>query len=219
MSWLFGPAARPADSTTFGYNIEKKDTVAQMHGIKDRMKTTTNKYIGELDKYKEVARFNKQLSKSYIANLDVMVDVSKILNMYVETIEFIKKQIERAEQALGKPLDANDLAYLSQLTKENINTLYTKFFEETNKLSQLFANNPEFRPELERVQKAQTEMRGTPELASNVTGKLGAILRNEQQGLPSPTAAALPSIGGKRGGTNKKKVVVKTKKLERPKKK
>lgn len=201
---------RPEPSSTLGYTIEKKDTAASMQNLKNNFSRTTNKYINEYDKYKEVAKFNKQLSKSYLANLEVMVDVSKMLNMYIETIEFIKMQVKRAEEALGKPLDAGDLVELSRLTKENISTLYSQFIGETTKLQTLFGSNPEYRTELERVQRAQSEIMATPDAASGAYNRINQIIRTEGTTVGPVPGDPSTSTSVRGGAKTKKKTTTKT---------
>jgi hypothetical protein len=200
-SWFSGIMGQQPkkEETTFGYNIDKKNTVSEMHNMKTKMVKTTSNYIGELSKYKEIAKFNKQLSKSYIANLDIIVDVSKVLNMYMETFEVVRSQIERAEQALGKKLDAEDLGYLSEITKENIAALSKNFMTETEKLRLLFGKNPEYSRETAKLVNSQTEFKNSIAQWGETYGKEKAILTAEaqqQQPVAAPPPAAL-RFGGK----------------------
>jgi hypothetical protein len=217
---FFGIGRTADPSSTLGYTIDKKDTTAQMQNLKANFSRTTNKYINEYDKYKEIAKFNKQLSKSYLANLEVMVDVSKMLNMYIETIEYIKEQVKRAEAALGKPLDASDLTELSRLTKENINVLSNQFIEETIKLENLFGKNPEYRNEYDRVVRAREEIKPTPTLASETVERVNNIISKEGT-ITGPIPGPSTSSGITGGSKNKKAPPKKQKpkKLENKKKK
>ena len=167
----------PTQEMSFGYDVAKRNTVVEMNDMQKKMVKTTSKYISELDKYKEIQKFNKQLSKSYIANLNIIVDVSKILNMYMETIDVIRTQISRAEQALGKPLDAQELSYLSDMTKENIMQLSKKFFEETGKLQTMYSKNPEYKNESDKLNIARTNFESTmTQLTRETNPKLGSLL-------------------------------------------
>jgi hypothetical protein len=221
MSWFSGLVSQSSKESEsgFGYNIDKKNTVTDMHNMQKKMEKTTTKYIGELDKYKEIAKFNKQLTKSYIANLDIIVDVSKVLNMYMETIEVIRTQIERAEQALGKPLDAQDLAYLAEITKENISKLSQNFLTETTKLQGLFAKNPDYRNEQAKVFNAQAEFKSSMTQMADTYKKESAILTAEaaraaasgQVPQPQQTLQPLVIRGGKTKTKNSKRKQTKKK--------
>lgn len=200
---FLGFGKSPDPSSTFGYRIEKKDTAATMDNVKSRMAVNTTKYIGELNKYREIADFNKKISKSYVANLSVMVDVSKMLNMYVETIDFIKRQIQRAEEALGRPLDVGDLEHLSMLTKENISTLYKQFVGETDRLKRLFGDNPEYGAETARLVAAQTEIQPIAEGSNRVFAKV----EGEKAAVASSIAATTAELSrpaSTYGGSKKK---------------
>ena len=166
----------------FGYNLEKKNTVTEIREVGKKLEKTTTKYIGELDKYKEIQKFNKQLTKGYIANLDIMVDVSKLLNMYLETFELIRTQVDRAEKALGKPLDAEELSYLAVITKENIQNLAKSFFAESGKLQTLFSRNPEYQNEAQHLATAQTGIKDTFQSWASTTAKASQLLAGEKAG-------------------------------------
>lgn len=206
---FLGFGKSPDPSSTFGYSIDKKDTVASINNVKSRMAVNTTKYIGELNKYREIAEFNKKISKSYVANLSVMVDVSKMLNMYVETIEFIKTQIKRAEEALGRPLEVGDLEHLTMLTRENISVLYNQFIGETNTLKKLFGDNPEYAAETARLLKAQSEIAPLSEGSDRIFKKV----EEEKAAVASSISSTAATIGstastsrppGTFGGSKKK---------------
>lgn len=220
MSFL-GFGKSPDPSSSFGYNIEKTDSAATMNNVKSRMAVNTTKYIGELNKYREVAEFNKKISKSYVANLTVMVDVSKMLNMYVETIEFIKSQIKRAEDALGRPLDVGDLDHLTMLTKNNISVLYNQFIGETDKLKRLFKDNPEYRAQTESINRAQSEIaplsEGADSIFMRVEGEKAAVASRIASNVASAGPVARPP--GTFGGSKKKTTTVAaTKKTQKSRK-
>lgn len=181
MSWFSSTSDQPKD-TTFGYNLEKKNTVTEIREVGKKLEKTTTKYIGELDKYKEIQKFNKQLTKGYIANLDIMVDVSKLLNMYLETFELIRTQVDRAEKALGKPLDAEELSYLAVITKENIQNLAKSFLSESGKLQSLFSRNPEYQNEAQHLATAQTGIKDTFQSWASTTAKATQLLAGEKAG-------------------------------------
>lgn len=181
MSW-FSSASDQPKNTTFGYDIEKKNTVIEMREVGKKLEKTTTKYIGELDKYKEIQKFNKQLTKGYIANLDIMVDVSKLLNMYMETFEVIRTQVDRAEKALGKPLDADELSYLAVITKENIQNLAKSFLSESGKLQNLFSRNPEYQNEAQHLASAQNGIKDTFQSWASTTTREAQLLAGEKAG-------------------------------------
>jgi hypothetical protein len=181
MSWFSRSSDQPKD-TTFGYNLEKKNTVTEIREVGKKLEKTTTKYIGELDKYKEIQKFNKQLTKGYIANLDIMVDVSKLLNMYLETFELIRTQVDRAEKALGKPLDAEELSYLAVITKENIQNLAKSFLSESGKLQGLFSRNPEYQNEAQHLAAAQNGIKETFQSWASTTNKASQLLAGDKAG-------------------------------------
>ena len=60
MSW-FSSTSDQSKDTTFGYNLEKKNTVTEIREVGKKLEKTTTKYIGELDKYKEIQKKRQSL--------------------------------------------------------------------------------------------------------------------------------------------------------------
>jgi hypothetical protein len=152
-------------NASFGYKITDVNGVpADLENIKGNIMKTSKKYREELSKYREIAKFNQQLSNGYIRNLEAMVDVSRVLNYYIEIFNVLRDEFEKNEKLLGSSLKVEDISYLERLTKNKIQQLNDTFMSESDKLKKLY-NQYGKEAEYGRVNAAQQELKTTTESA------------------------------------------------------
>lgn len=166
--------ARPSQEagTAFGVKINSPQGIpTELDQVKGNIMKASKKYREELSKYRELAAFNAQLSKGYLKNLEAMVDVSKVLNQYVEIFNVLKTEFEENDKLFGTSLTSNDLSYLEQLTKSKMDTLNNKFKEETDKLKVLYTAYGR-KDEMERVLEAEKSLQLTMENADKTFDSL-----------------------------------------------
>jgi hypothetical protein len=162
-SWFFKPKN---DEKTLGVTLGSKDNIkAEIDRMQGSIVKTSKTYQDNLKKYKEIAKLNQQLTKSYVANLKVIADVSELLNSYSGVFVSLKSEFGKMEEALGKPLDISDFEYLQSMTKSKIDNLNTEFIKQTDGLKKLYAQygKPE---ELNRILVAQGDIKKVIENAS-----------------------------------------------------
>lgn len=162
-SWFFKPKN---DEKTLGVTLGSKDNIkAEIDRMQGSIVKTSKTYQDNLKKYKEIAKLNQQLTKSYVANLKVIADVSELLNSYSGVFVSLKSEFGKMEEALGKPLDITDFEYLQSMTKSKIDDLNTEFIKQTDGLKKLYAQygKPE---ELNRILVAQGDIKKVIENAS-----------------------------------------------------
>jgi hypothetical protein len=159
-------------NTSFGYKVDGVDGVpSALDNIKGSIINTSRKYRSELTKYREIAAFNQQLSKGYVKNLEAMVDVSKILNYYVEIFNVLRSEFEQNDKLMGSTLTPIDINYLETLTKSKIDELNNKFFTESEKLKKLYSTYGKTE-EVARVVDAQNALRATTDGADQTFANL-----------------------------------------------
>lgn len=167
-------------NTSFGYKITGADGIpSDLENMKGNIVKTNKKYREEFTKYKEIAKFNQQISNGYIKNLEAMVDVSRVLNYYTEIFNVLKDEFEKNEKLLGNSLRTADISYLERLTKSKMDELNNKFLIESEKLKKLYGQYGKTE-EMRRVEEAQNNLRATSEGAEAVYNNLRQI---ETQGL------------------------------------
>lgn len=167
--------------SSFGYKVNSIDGVpSELESVKGKIVQTSKKYRDELTKYREIAAFNQQLSSGYVRNLEAMVDVSRIMNYYIEIFNVLRDEFDKNERVLGTSLTNVDISYLERLTKTKMDELNTKFMNESEKLKKLYSQYGK-NEELARVQEAQRSLMATTESAEQSYQKLRQITANAQQ--------------------------------------
>jgi hypothetical protein len=196
MNFLFGGPKQQSNS--FGYKLSGTAGLpADLENMKGNIITSNKKYREELTKYREIAKFNQQLSNSYIKNLEAMVDVSRVLNYYVEIFSLFKDEFEKNEALIGTSLKTSDIGYLEKLTRGKIDDLSNKFMTETEKLKKMYSAFGKTE-EVSRVSEAQDSLRLAAEGASQT---YNVVRRVDQQGGKLPRFRG----GSRKPKSNKKK--------------
>jgi hypothetical protein len=129
----------PAPTNRLGSLGDGRNINEQLHALKGRVDTTMLKNKAELKKYRELSKFNEQLSQSYVANLRIIVDISNLLNSYNEFFEIFKTRLAEIDQELGIPISSDDFDYLRRLTTEQMSQLNTIFKNETMNLKRMYS--------------------------------------------------------------------------------
>lgn len=176
MSWFF--KSKP-NNKTLGTSLGSQESIkAEIDKMQGSIVKTSKTYQDNITKYKEIARLNQQLTKSYVANLKVIADVSELLNSYSNVFTSLKSEFGKMEEALGKPLDISDFEYLQSLTRNRIETLNTEFIKQTDGLKKLYAQYGKAE-ELNRIIVAQGDVQ---KIISNATQTYKGIENQYQSG-------------------------------------
>jgi hypothetical protein len=128
-------------SARLGELTDKNNIGEQLHDLKGKVERTMTKSKTELKKFRELSKFNETITKSYVANLKVIVDVSKLLKGYNEFFDVVRQRIGEIDQELGLPISSNDFDYMQQLTSEQMRQLTDVFTRETDNLRNMYARH------------------------------------------------------------------------------
>lgn len=163
MSGLFAMTS-PTSGPGFGMNIVGKgDHFKQVEDIKKNISNLSQKHLKKLDYYKKLQLFNKNLTRRYVDNLQVMLDVTKILNLYMGTFEEIRKAIVDSDRAMdSNMMTPEDLAYLTEITSDNMSRLSSTLILEVDKLQKLLQNNSGFDKERQRLNELTSGIKTIP---------------------------------------------------------
>lgn len=162
-NWFF----KPKDKKTLGVNLGNGDGIkAEIDKMQGSIVKASRGYQNNIKKYKDIAQFNQHLTKSYVANMKVIVDVSELLNSYTGVFNSLKDEFSKMEEAMGRQLDKADFDYLETLTKSKVEELQTEFNKQSNGIKKLYAQygKPE---ELNRILLAQNDMQKALEHADS----------------------------------------------------
>jgi hypothetical protein len=170
-SWF----TRPKKEKTLGVNLGSGNGIkAEIDKMQGSIVKASRGYQTNIKKYKEIAQFNQHLTRSYVANLKVIVDVSELLNSYTSVFNSLKDEFSKMEESMGKELDKSDFEYLESLTKSKAEELNVQFNTQADKIKRLYAQygKPE---ELNRILLAQNDMQKTIEQANQTYASVSAV--------------------------------------------
>lgn len=128
----------PAPEKKLGDLKDNKNISEQLHDLKGKVETTMSKNKSELQKYRELSKFNENLTKSYVANLKIIIDISNMLGAYNEFFDLFKTKLAEIDEELGMPISSDDFDYLKRLTTEQMVQLDSVFKKETSNLKKLY---------------------------------------------------------------------------------
>jgi hypothetical protein len=154
-SWFFKPKN---NNKTLGVNLGSGDGIkAEIDKMQGSIVKASRGYQNNIKKYKDIAQFNQHLTRSYVANMKVIVDVSELLNSYTGVFNSLKDEFAKMEEAMGRQLDKSDFEYLESLTKSKMEQLQSEFNKQANGIKKLYSQygKPE---ELNRILLAQNDM-------------------------------------------------------------
>lgn len=190
---------------SLGYKISSDALPSDIEAVKGNIIKTNKKVRDEISKYREIARFNQQLSNGYIRNLEAMVDVSRVLNYYVEIFNVIKDEYKRNDEILGNSaLKTDDIAYLEKLTRNKIDDINQKFLTETEKLKKLYTQYNK-QAELSKVIEAQESISRTTNSANTAFETINRIeLESKKEGGANKKVVRKKNTPAKKNGPAKK---------------
>ncbi len=174
---------------------EDKNIGEQLNELKGKVERTMNKNKSELRNYRELSKYNEHLSKSYSANLKIIVDISKLLAAYNEFFDLFKSKLAEIDQELGIPISSDDFEYMKKLTTDQMMMMNETFKKETGNLKKLYAKYGK-QKEYQEVESAEMLFDKTRESGQQTYNML-------KTSNPPPVTASL--LGGKKKRSRKTK--------------
>jgi hypothetical protein len=177
---------------------EDKNIGEQLNELKGKVERTMNKNKSELRNYRELSKYNEHLSKSYSANLKIIVDISKLLAAYNEFFDLFKSKLAEIDQELGIPISSDDFEYMKKLTTDQMMMMNETFKKETGNLKKLYAKYGK-QKEYQEVESAEMLFDKTRESGQQTYNML-------KTSNPPPVTASL--LGGKKKRSRKTKNLI-----------
>lgn len=173
------PQFGSVNSPSFGQSPE-----LDLENIKVNMKNNTEKYKEISEKYKQLQDINKQLTGKYVKNLEIILDVTKILNMYMETFDTIREELTKSSEIFS-PLSVNDLSYIEHITSNSVKELTSTLLSEINKLESLLGKSKGFSKETEHLRSLRDSL-SSPVSSPMFGTRTGGGKRNEKYRKSGP---------------------------------
>lgn len=109
----------------------------QIEQLKEAFQETQNKTKLQMNNLKKVTAFNEQLSKSYLGNLQVIIQISSLLTEIYSFIQVIRQSVDMLDQDVSASMNFD---YIQSLTRSNISSLHENFKKEIKTLKTIYTN-------------------------------------------------------------------------------
>jgi len=136
---MFQVFSKAPPSARLGTLNETKNVNQQLEDLKGKVNTTITKSTTEIKKFRELAKYNEQLTKSYAANLKVLMDTSALLKAYAEFFDMLREKLGEVDKELGLPISSDDFDYMRKLTYDQMSNLQDAFNTEVTNLKRLYS--------------------------------------------------------------------------------
>jgi hypothetical protein len=176
----------------FGDLSQNKNIPEQLEELKGKVQKTMDKNKGELRKFRELSQYNEKLTKSYSANLKIIIDISQLLASYNEFFELFKTKLAEIDQELGIPISSDQFEYMKKLTLDQMTNLEGVFKQQTSMLKKLYTKYGK-QKEYDEVDQAERLFDTTKD-----AGKTAYTTLNPSSASPAPL------LGGKKRRTKKR---------------
>jgi transposase-like protein len=135
---------------------EPRQTVyKQVDNLKEAWKQSTERQIEHANKYNELVKYAETVSESYIHSVNVIIDVTSLLNAYNDLLTEMSTGLNKLNEALTTKLNAQDIERLRTDTLsriDNINNVFSTDFQKIKeRISKVDGQNPALK-ELDVVQ-------------------------------------------------------------------
>jgi hypothetical protein len=169
------------------------DLKEQLEELREQFVKTMGKQKSQVDKYRSLQKFNKQLSESYLKNMNVIVDINWLLKAYIEFLDIVKNQTSQIQLDMDK-FGPTDFDYIKNLTTEKIFALSEEFKKSAVDLKSLY-HQYNMKDEYAKVEHAERQMDMTVQEADLVAPKLydaAFVPEIPMTELAAPTVATPP---------------------------
>lgn len=122
---------------TFGAN---KNILKQLEEVQERLQRSQTLSQDYNMKYKELSRFNMMISEGYVNNLNVIVDLSRVLSEYKDTMDEVIKTMKKFDEMLFKDLENVNVEHLKDLTLQSLQNIDVFFKSDVDKIRGLFSS-------------------------------------------------------------------------------
>lgn len=110
----------------------------QIDDVKTKIAKTRDLTATYNKKYKDLAEFNKTVSEGYINNLNVIVDISRLLNAYKDLMEQVIETLKKFDESITVDLQGVNLDHIKNLTVDSLRNVDSFLKTQTGSIKKLF---------------------------------------------------------------------------------
>ena len=206
------PPQLPTVDDVLGEDID----LSRSNNISEQLETTKDHFLKTMtgqranaEKFKTLQHLNQKLAENNNWYMQIIIDVNKLLNGYIEFLDVIKNQTSQMEQDLDK-MGPNDFDYVKNLTTEKIFSLAEEFKKSAADLKTLYSHYG-MDQEYGKIELAEKQMDSVVTEADSAWSKLSmdgpaaaAFARNTGDKKPAGNApsifAASPAASNAKAG-------------------
>jgi hypothetical protein len=118
--------------------VNARNIYDHLDALKTSMKESQSSTMEHVEQMKQLQLFNEKLSKSYLNNLQTMVDVATLLNELHAFLKVVKGAFDEITTDITG-VSKTDIAYLDDLTGEQIKSLHEKFKSDVGNMRFIFS--------------------------------------------------------------------------------
>lgn len=144
----------------------------QVDALVQDIKSSYSAYSSEIGKAQKIKELNNKLTTNFRQNLQVMIDVTKLLASYVQLFDVIKEELKKINSLIGKDVSLDDISYLEKITQQQIEQLQAEFTRQTEVLGSLYTQN-NLEKEREHIDSAKQQMGQIVTDATSLVGQYG----------------------------------------------
>jgi hypothetical protein len=140
------------------------------------------------DKVDDMKETNKKLITSYSKSLEVVVDMSKLLQHYAKIVSMIEEMMRNIDSTFE--FDDSDFSYIRQQTESTITNMKEQINKDMDNLMKIF-DTKGLSSESQRIKKLYDGVNAVSE--SPEIGNSGTSNTNTVQSMPMPTPTPTPT--------------------------
>lgn len=159
--------------------VPSSTAIQQLQELEQKIENTKQLTKSYNAKFQELARFNKLLTDGYLKNVNVIVDIGSLLNVYNSVFSKLMSVIKEFDSELAKDIDPAQVAHIQELTEKSIGRV-AEFFQK----------------DVESVKTVMSMMGKT-----DMIGNLNAAAQNfamTQSAVPRVLASMRAPVGGRK---------------------
>lgn len=155
-------------------SLQPSNTAAQqLQDLKEKIEKTSQLTKSYTTKFAELAKFNKTLTEGYIKNINVIVDIGSLLNMYNGVFVKLMSVIQEFDSELVKDIDPNQIAHIRALTDtslQRVNDFFKKDVENVKQLMAVMQQPDMIRNLTTAIDKYDTTQKEVPRILATLSG-------------------------------------------------
>lgn len=127
---LFKGKDTPLSDRTFGNignNGPSASLLQQLENVREKINKTSSLAVEYKKKLNELTSFNEELTYGYINNLNVIVDISAVLNEYKMLMTSVLEQLHKFDSAVAEDFQKINIDHIRQLTSDQLSKV-ERFF-------------------------------------------------------------------------------------------